>query len=55
VCPTIKGHLRMLAKLSAALLDARFRDTIVKRAPAEQILAEARRLESSFPRSKGEN
>jgi len=53
VCPTIKGHLHMLAKLSAALLDPRFRDAIVRRAPAEEILAEARRVESSFPQAKG--
>jgi PTS system nitrogen regulatory IIA component len=52
VSPTIKGHLRLLAKLSAAMLDARFRDAIVRRAPAEQILAEAKRVESAFPQSR---
>jgi PTS system nitrogen regulatory IIA component len=55
VSPTIKGHLRMLAKLSAALLDARFRNLIVRRAPAEQILAEATRVESTFPQSGSDN
>jgi PTS system nitrogen regulatory IIA component len=55
VCPTIKGHLRMLAKLSAALLDPRFRELIVRRAPAEEILAEAKRVESSFLQAKGDN
>ena len=52
VSPTIKGHLRMLAKLSAAMLDVGFRAAIVHRVPAEAILAEARRVESSFPQPK---
>jgi PTS system nitrogen regulatory IIA component len=55
VSPTIKGHLRMLAKLSAAMLDSRFRATIVRRAPAEEILAEARRVESTFLKTRGAN
>lgn len=48
--PTIKGHLQMLAKLSWALHDEQFRAAVLRRAPAEQILAEARRVEQTFPR-----
>jgi PTS system nitrogen regulatory IIA component len=51
VSPTIKGHLQLLAKLSAALMDPRFRGVVLERASAEQILAEARRVESTFPRA----
>jgi PTS system nitrogen regulatory IIA component len=50
VSPTIKGHLQLLAKLSWALHDARFREAVLRRAPAEEILGEARRVEASFPR-----
>jgi PTS system nitrogen regulatory IIA component len=49
VSPTIKGHLQLLAKLSRALLDEEFRALIVRRGRPEEILAEARRVESSFP------
>jgi PTS system nitrogen regulatory IIA component len=49
VTPTIKGHLQMLAKLSRALLDDGFRAAIIRRAGLEEILAEARRVEKTFP------
>jgi PTS system nitrogen regulatory IIA component len=49
--PTIKGHLQLLAKLSWALHDPGFRDAVIRHAPAAEILAEARRMEQSFPRA----
>jgi PTS system nitrogen regulatory IIA component len=45
VTATIKGHLQLLAKLSRALLDERFRAAITRRATAEEILTEARRVD----------
>jgi PTS system nitrogen regulatory IIA component len=50
VSPTIKGHLQLLAKLSRALYDEGFRSAISRRATRDEILAEARRVEASFPR-----
>jgi PTS system nitrogen regulatory IIA component len=47
VSRTIRSHLYLLSRLSAALLDKGFKDAVVRRAPREQILAEARRLESA--------
>jgi PTS system nitrogen regulatory IIA component len=49
VSPTIKGHLQLLAKLSRALLDKDFRALITRRGKPEEILAEAKRVEKSFP------
>jgi PTS system nitrogen regulatory IIA component len=47
--PTIRGHLQLLAKLSWAMHDQRFRDAVLRRAKADEILAEARRVEATFP------
>jgi PTS system nitrogen regulatory IIA component len=49
VSSTIKGHLQLLAKLSWALHDSPFRGAIMRRAPADEILREARRVEAAFP------
>jgi len=49
VSPTIKGHLQLLAKLSWALHDPSFRAAIMHGAPADEILREARRVETAFP------
>lgn len=49
VSPTIKGHLQLLAKLSWALHDPAFIHAVLDRAKTEVILAEARRVEKSFP------
>ncbi|HEX9294555.1 MAG TPA: PTS sugar transporter subunit IIA [Polyangiaceae bacterium] len=48
VTRTIRSHLYLLSRLSAALLDADFKDAVLRRAPPEQILERARRLESRF-------
>jgi PTS system nitrogen regulatory IIA component len=49
VTPTIKGHLQLLAKLSWASHDPAFSRAVLERAKPEVILAEARRVEESFP------
>jgi PTS system nitrogen regulatory IIA component len=49
VSPTIAAHLQLLGKITAALHDAGFRDAVLRRAAPETILAEARRVELSFP------
>jgi PTS system nitrogen regulatory IIA component len=38
---TVRSHLYLLSRLSAALQDARFRKAVVERAPAAEILAAA--------------
>jgi PTS system nitrogen regulatory IIA component len=43
--PTIRGHLQMLARLSAALLDPGFKAAVLRRADREEIISEARRVE----------
>jgi PTS system nitrogen regulatory IIA component len=47
--PTPKLHLHLLSCLSSALHDSGFKDALVKRAPADVILKEARRVEGAFP------
>ncbi|HEY3451536.1 MAG TPA: PTS sugar transporter subunit IIA [Myxococcales bacterium] len=49
ISSTIHGHLQLLARLSAALHDAAFKAALLRRAPAEEILREAARLEANEP------
>ena len=46
VTPTVSAHLIILARLAAALHDAEFKGAVLQRAPAEEILAHARRLDA---------
>ena len=48
VSPTIRGHLLLLARLSAALFDAGFKAAVLRRAGRDEILAEARRVEAAL-------
>ncbi len=48
VSRTIRSHLYLLSRLSAALLDEGFKRAVVKRESPEQILAEARRIEGTL-------
>lgn len=48
ICPTNRSHLQLLSRLSFALHDARFRETVVRQAPREAILQEARRVEAGM-------
>jgi PTS system nitrogen regulatory IIA component len=48
VTKTIRSHLYLLSRLSAALMDKGFKDAVLRRAPQEQILWEARRVEGAL-------
>lgn len=52
ISPTIHGHLRLLARLSWALHDPRFKAAVLRRATEGEILAEAARVEAAFPGSE---
>ena len=47
VSPTVSVHLQMLARLSAALHDPGFKSAVLGRAPKEELLAHARRLDAA--------
>ena len=46
--PTIRGHLQLLARLSATLLDDGFKAAVQRRAGRDEIVAEARRAEAAL-------
>lgn len=46
--PTTRAHLHLLARLAFALRDSDFRDGVLREDSREEILSEARRVESSF-------
>ena len=46
VCPTVRLHLQMLARLAHLLRQPLFREVLRDRAPADRVLAVARRIES---------
>ena len=46
VCPTVRMHLGLVAQVATALGDPEFRQTILNRTPAEQILQAASRFRS---------
>lgn len=48
ICPTTRSHLQMLSRISYALHDRKFRETVRRVAPREEILRELRRVESTF-------
>jgi len=50
ISTTVRSHLQSLAQLSSALRDPTFKDAILSRASTDEILREAGRVESSFPR-----
>lgn len=50
VAPTVKAHLHLLARISFALQDAGFLEAVERRAPPEELFAQARRVEDSFDR-----
>ncbi len=53
VCPTIRSHLRMLARIGGLLRDAGFRQALERRASPDELLAEIRRVERSFVNPSG--
>lgn len=48
ICPTARTHLQLLSRLSFALHDATFRDTVVRKAERGVIVQELRRVEKSM-------
>jgi PTS system nitrogen regulatory IIA component len=48
VSPTVRAHLHLLSELSHALHDSQFKRVVITRGSREEILQEARRVESSF-------
>ena len=46
VSRTIRSHLYLLSRLSAALHDPAFKAAVLRRAPKDELLAEARRIEA---------
>ncbi len=47
VSPTVTAHLQLLARLAAALHDQGFKDAVLRRAPLDEILAHARRIDAT--------
>jgi PTS system nitrogen regulatory IIA component len=52
ISPSIRSHLHLLARLSAALHDSAFKRAVLDRRPAPAIFTEARRVEAFFPRAE---
>lgn len=48
ISPTVRAHLHLLSRLSFALRDAAFKETIKKQRSREEILLEVDRVEHSF-------
>jgi PTS system nitrogen regulatory IIA component len=46
ICPTTRGHLQMLSRLSYALHEKKFRDVVLAAGQREEILREAREVEA---------
>jgi PTS system nitrogen regulatory IIA component len=53
ISPTVRCHLQLLARLGFALHDANFKEIVLKPGTPEEILAEARRVEATFPTPAG--
>ncbi len=51
ICPTVRGHLRMLSRLSFALHDPMFKGAVLGHAGRDQILREASRVEAGLAAS----
>jgi len=48
ICPTTRGHLQMLSRLSYALHEPKFRDVVLAAGQREEILREAREVEATL-------
>lgn len=48
ICPTMRSHLQILSRLSYVLHDERFKGVVMRQAPREEILQEARRVEAAL-------
>ncbi len=52
VSPTIRTHLQILARIGCLLRDQPFRDVLTRRGSHDEVLAEVRRVEASFGRTR---
>lgn len=48
ICPTMRSHLQVLARLSHALHDRKFKEVVKRQRPREAILQEARRIDAAL-------
>ena len=48
ICPTVRAHLHLLSRLSFALRESGFMDSVQRRGLREEILAEAARVEAGL-------
>ena len=48
ICPTVRFHLQLLSRLSFALHKSEFRGAVLRQAPKDEILREARRVDDSL-------
>jgi PTS system nitrogen regulatory IIA component len=48
ICPTMRSHLQMLARISYVLHDEQFKATILRQGLRDEILQEARRVETAM-------
>jgi PTS system nitrogen regulatory IIA component len=54
ICPTMRSHLQMLSRISFALHDEHFKDTVMRQLPRDEILEAARRVEAALSPPPGE-
>ncbi len=54
ICPTMRCHLQLLARLSFALHDAKFKEVVMRQGTREEIMQEARRIETRLTASARE-
>jgi PTS system nitrogen regulatory IIA component len=48
ICPTMRSHLQLLARLSFALHDEKFKEVVMRQGTLDEILREARRIEADL-------
>ncbi len=48
ICPTMRSHLQLLARLSYALHDAQFKEVVLSQGSRDAIVQEARRVEAAL-------
>ena len=48
ICPTVRFHLQLLSRLAFALHDAEFREAVLQQESKNEILRQARRIDTSL-------
>lgn len=54
ICPSIRSHLQLLARVAIAIRDQAFREVLRRQGSSDEVMAEARRIESSIARSRAD-